>query len=792
MPPRAKKPPLTDLKVPVAGSDSLIRYGGFSAYPSRVLQQKGPAYLEEIEGDSKVASALHTRAIQAILPGYSVKPATNSEEDLKAARFVEDTLKDIEGGFIADLIDICDAIGKGFYLGEPIFSEWMKGEWAGYYRLLRLKQCPHKYIRFDFDEAGNVAADGVVLRSSSGPLTLSGEERRLPYARFLHVTFGKGDNPYGDGLDIKLAFWTWIKNNAAKFRALYIDKFASPTPRITLPKGAGTTEKTLALDIIRSIQQETGIVVPLGYVADFLEAIRSGDADYESYMSRCNREIDGLILGAQLSTDGAAKGQGGSYALGKQHGGITDLYAYADALWLECAINQKLVPLIVDVNFDVDKYPTVVLLDDNIGALISVADALLKLSQSGYPVPLSWVSERLNIPVPLPGEETLKPATIGGGNPQAIPATDALPRPDNRANMSAQPCPVCSPSASRDSSLIVHRSSFSADASAQAERAAILDRLESETLTALGSALRKLFDQPLKEMAALPEGQLIGSPPKLILNVGEIKRILADAALSHYFYGKKFAVQEVESKGTAVPAKTDPIPDLPANFRLHPALSFSSGLCPDAITASRCSSFIVPRSSFADTPGDTLTLLARDIPLTKIELDKVIALYQNRFLNVAGLIKADVEKIWINQIISLKENWILRDFERALTGQLDSYAGPITTGALPANRIELTYRNFMNQSYAEGKNALYSDPDIADQIAGFTYIAILDSRVRPTHESLNGVSLPKDDPFWARFTPPIFHNCRCDREPVLQSDIATGLVTWTESLPDLKAIETFN
>lgn len=51
--------------------------------------------------------------------------------------------------------------------------------------------------------------------------------------------------------------------------------------------------------------------------------------------------------------------------------------------------------------------------------------------------------------------------------------------------------------------------------------------------------------------------------------------------------------------------------------------------------------------------------------------------------------------------------------------------------------------------------------DPHDTIWGYTYATVGDDRVRPEHEELDGVTLPKDDPMWKKIWPPNGFNCRC-------------------------------
>lgn len=56
--------------------------------------------------------------------------------------------------------------------------------------------------------------------------------------------------------------------------------------------------------------------------------------------------------------------------------------------------------------------------------------------------------------------------------------------------------------------------------------------------------------------------------------------------------------------------------------------------------------------------------------------------------------------------------------------------------------------------------------DTQDDLVGYRYSTMRDNRVRPTHRQLEGMTRPKDDPIWAKLTPPIGFRCRCWRLPV--------------------------
>lgn len=90
-------------------------------------------------------------------------------------------------------------------------------------------------------------------------------------------------------------------------------------------------------------------------------------------------------------------------------------------------------------------------------------------------------------------------------------------------------------------------------------------------------------------------------------------------------------------------------------------------------------------------------------------------------------------------------------------------------GIKPSSKsnLETIFRTQSQITFAAGKYEVENnDPDIADILWGYRYVTVGDDRVRPTHAALDGVTLPKDDPFWNTLYPPNGYNCRCQAIPL--------------------------
>lgn len=84
-------------------------------------------------------------------------------------------------------------------------------------------------------------------------------------------------------------------------------------------------------------------------------------------------------------------------------------------------------------------------------------------------------------------------------------------------------------------------------------------------------------------------------------------------------------------------------------------------------------------------------------------------------------------------------------------------------------QLETIFRTQSQVAYQAGRWKSDQDPDVQKLLWGYRYSTVGDSRVRPEHRALEGVTLPKNDDFWQIFWPPNGWNCRCTVIPLYMS-----------------------
>lgn len=374
----------------IAAARSGLASGAFrlAAYsPDDLVSRKGFAVYDEMQNDAQVRSCLNTKKFAVLSKGWSVRPASDSPEDVRVARFVEFCLNDMKGSVADMLFKVLDAIAKGFSVCEINYRRIEGGPFGGMIGLASVKSKDPAEFGFDLDEFLNVRG-----------LTRL-QQAALPAEKFIVYThMPVYELPHGQS-DLRAAYkhW-WSKEVILKFWNLYLEKFGMPTAKGTYRRGVSKDQQDELLRVLDKIQQETALVVPEDVTIELLEAQRSGDAGYVTAIEFHNKQIAKAILGQTLTSDEGSRV--GSLALARVHMDVLRFYLERLKRDLEESVmREQLVRRLVEFNFGRAECPRFALgsLEErDLGLLGGLIGKLIEGKVVAPDEP--WIREQLGIP----------------------------------------------------------------------------------------------------------------------------------------------------------------------------------------------------------------------------------------------------------------------------------------------------------------------------------------------------------------------------------------------------------
>lgn len=364
---------------------------------------RGLRLYDEILRDPHAWSVLQTRILAVVGKEWQIEPAKSgsgsTDQDLEVAQFVETCL--LNTNFDQARQELLLAILYGFYVVEVIWGVDAEG------RIVPQRLIPKHPRRFCFGPDRELR----LLSYSSG---LEGEP--LPARKFIVMTWGSVDNPYGQGLGQRLWWPVWFKKHGIKFWVIFCEKFGMPTAVGKYPPGTSEDDQQKLLDALSAIQQDIGIVVPETMLIELLEASRSSSINtYEQLCSYMDAQISKAVLGQTLTTE---VGDVGSYAAARVHETVRDDILKADADLLSETLNNTLIRWIVDFNYPSGTpYPKFWIRTKPEVDLKALAerDKILFRDIGGFDVPVSYIRDTYGIPAPEAGDEVISAPPPKGG-----------------------------------------------------------------------------------------------------------------------------------------------------------------------------------------------------------------------------------------------------------------------------------------------------------------------------------------------------------------------------------------
>ena len=163
-------------------------------------------------------------------------------------------------------------------------------------------------------------------------------------------------------------------------------------------------------------------------------------------------------------------------------------------------------------------------------------------------------------------------------------------------------------------------------------------------------------------------------------------------------------------------------------------------------------------AAFATPHEQAIALLQGKPAFVREAFDRLLPELKARAITVSGIESLKTIERVRDEIAALPAG---EDWETAKGRIVDLLADDLGDGA--ERRAELLLRTHGFQAYqAATWETGMADPDTTH----WQYLATEDDHVRDSHLALNGIVLPKDDPFWEDHFPPWDWGCRCRVAPM--------------------------
>lgn len=427
------------------------------------------------EKDLHYAAVLQTRTLAVSGLPVDIQPWDDSRAAKKAAALVQDVLR--EGDLAVLIGHLMDAIAKGYAVAEIVWdtsgSTWYPRE---------IIPRPAHWFTFDRDS-------GRLLRLVDG----SPEGAEIPpYRMIVHPPPIHAGIPLLGGV-ARSALWAWVfKSYALRDWARFCELFGQPIRVGKYHQGASPDDVAVLRRAAFELGSDAAAVIPQEMVLELVESgSKSASTDlYHRLIDYLDRQVSKAVLGQTMTTD---SGSSGSLAQAKVHEQVRRELLEADARAMAATLTRDLIAPIVRLNLGEDApLPSLKLLVEDPEDLTALADHVVKLTQSGLPIPQWWVREKFGIPEVTDGE-----AVLGW----AAPKTDTPP-PETAAQARAVPALHATPHAQ------------------QPPQPDELDRLVDEALADW---------QPMAEPLADAVQALLDAAAEAGLTADEVSRRLAEA-----------------------------------------------------------------------------------------------------------------------------------------------------------------------------------------------------------------------------------------------------------------------
>jgi phage gp29-like protein len=387
------------------------------------ISTQAELFSEMAERDADLGSALSTRRNVVAGLDYSILPADESAQAVKAADAAKVMLEEYLTNFRGGLKMLLAAVGQGFSVCE---INWELID--GLLYPIELIPIEHRFFTFRYDDKLQRTPRMLTEREQE-----QGEELP-PYKYIVHKYTGLSGIIPRDGLVRQCAYLYLFKNYGLKDWMSFLDRYGIPMRIGKYSPAASTGAVETLKRAVLGLGSDAAALISDATTIEVLD-IKAATTDmFEKAQEYLAKKIDKVILGHT----GAAEATPGKLGNEQKAVEVQDILKLSDASELAQTIRQQLLYPFTLLNFGEACPVPIFEFDTNPPEDEErTARVIATLAQAGLTsIPTAWLHEKFGIPLPAKGEQTLgdlrptfqSPLTLKA-NPKAVALSDTPPSP---------------------------------------------------------------------------------------------------------------------------------------------------------------------------------------------------------------------------------------------------------------------------------------------------------------------------------------------------------------------------
>jgi hypothetical protein len=382
------------------GQSGTLVFAGFISgeeYNSDLIGNSGLAVWDEMrKSDAGVAGTLKLMKLPIKAAHWYMEPASDSEQDQKIARFVENAIFH-RIKWQSTLHELLTYLEFGFYVGEKCFAvDTFEGQ-----MVITLEKISFRKQKSILKWTQADGQPGITQITGTGGVF------SIPAEKLIVLTNEREGNNFAGVSILRPAYKHWyIKNNLYQISALAHERQGLGVVHITPPDVADEADRAKAIEAARNIRanEQSYIEVPAGWNIEWMDMKGHTTIDPDKDIQHHNRMIWTNILGAFMEM-GSHKGSGGTQSSSQDQSKYLDLNLESVANNIAEILQSEVVRQLVDMNFTVgeDGYPQVKHSGLGETDITSITTAMANLTNANLLTPTADTEkvarEMLNLPV---------------------------------------------------------------------------------------------------------------------------------------------------------------------------------------------------------------------------------------------------------------------------------------------------------------------------------------------------------------------------------------------------------